>query len=514
MTGDSSPGVSVLADAGPAQELVLTEPALAFLTGLEGRLRSRRLELLAAREARQREFDRGSLPDFSAESEALRRDPSWRVAPAPADLLDRRVEITGPVDRKMVINALNSGAQTYMADFEDANSPTWKNCLEGQRNLIDAVRRTISLSSADKEYRLTTDPATLLVRPRGWHLEEKHLLVDGRPMSGSLFDFGLFVFHNSRVLVDRGSGPYLYLPKLEGRQEARLWASACQLVEEELGLPSGCVRTTVLIENILAAFEMDEILFEMRDRCVGLNAGRWDYLFSIIRKFRSRPDFVLPDRAAVTMAVPFMRAYTDLLVRTCHRRGAHAIGGMAAFVPSRSDPDGTRLALRKVAEDKVREVSQGFDGTWVAHPDLVATAGSVFERALGGRPHQLEASRDDVQVGAEQLLDVASTPGGVTRRGIETNVSVAVRYLASWLSGQGAVAIDNLMEDAATAEISRSQIWQWRHHSRLDGRVTQLAMARLGENPARRPALELFSEVALGPDYVEFLTIPGYSRLP
>ncbi len=514
MSSEGSSGLSVLADAGASQELVLTEAAQTFLEGLERRLRPQRLALLAAREERQRDFDRGLLPDFPAESEAIRLDPTWRVHPAPSDLQDRRVEITGPVDRKMVINALNSGAQTYMADFEDANSPTWENCVDGQRNLMDAVRRTISLSRAGKEYRLRSDPATLLVRPRGWHLEEKHVLVDGHPMSASLFDFGLFVFHNASALLDMGTGPYLYLPKLEGRLEARLWATACELAEEELGLPGACIRTTVLVENILAAFEMDEILFEMKERCVGLNAGRWDYLFSIIRKFRSRPDFVLPDRAAITMAVPFMRAYTDLLVHTCHRRGAHAIGGMAAFVPNRSDPEGTRLALRKVSEDKVREVRQGFDGTWVAHPDLVGTAGSVFQKALGGRPHQLESTRDDVRVGAEQLLDVASTPGRVTRRGIETNVSVGVRYLDSWLGGQGAVAIDNLMEDAATAEISRSQIWQWRRHARLDDRITQLAMDRLGENPARRRALELFAEVALGPQYVEFLTIPGYSTLP
>ncbi len=514
MSGKGVVGLSVSADAGSAQDLVLTDRALGFLEGLERRLRPQRLEVLAARQARQLDFDRGLLPDFPADSEALRQDDGWRVVPAPADLMDRRVEITGPVERKMVINALNSGAQTFMADFEDANSPTWSNCVEGQRNLMDAVRRTITLSRSGKQYRLGKHPATLLVRPRGWHLEEKHVLVDGRPMSASLFDFGLFVFHNAAALLRRGSGPYLYLPKLEGHLEARLWELACQLAEEELGLPAGCIRTTVLIENILAAFEMDEILFELRSRCVGLNAGRWDYLFSVIRKFRSRPDFVLPDRAAVTMTVPFMRAYTDLLVRTCHRRGAHAIGGMAAFVPNRSDPEGTRLALQRVAEDKVREAGQGFDGTWVAHPDLVATARSVFEEVLRGEPNQLGVLRADVQVDGRALLNVAATPGRVTRRGIETNVSVGVRYLASWLGGQGAVAIDNLMEDAATAEISRSQIWQWRKHGRLDARVTKLALDRLGENPARRPALELFTEVALGPDYIDFLTVPGYSRLP
>ncbi len=507
-------GISVSADAGSAQELVLTDPALSFLEGLERRLGPRRLEVLAARQARQHDFDRGLLPDFAAASEALRQDGSWRVAPAPADLMDRRVEITGPVERKMVINALNSGAQTFMADFEDANSPTWNNCVDGQRNLMDAVRRTITLDRAGKRYRLGSHPATLLVRPRGWHLEEKHVLVDGHPMSASLFDFGLFVFHNATALLEMGSGPYLYLPKLEGRLEARLWDLACRLAEEELGIPAGCIRTTVLIENILAAFEMDEILFEQRSRCVGLNAGRWDYLFSVIRKFRFRPDFVLPDRAAVSMTVPFMRAYTDLLVRTCHRRGAHAIGGMAAFVPNRSDPEGTRVALQRVAEDKIREAGQGFDGTWVAHPDLVPSARSVFEKALAGAPNQLAARRDDVRVDGRALLNVAATPGRVTRRGIETNVSVGVRYLDSWLGGQGAVAIDNLMEDAATAEISRSQIWQWRRHGRLDERVTKLALDRLGENPARRSALELFTEVALGADYVDFLTIPGYRRLP
>ncbi len=513
MSSEPPAGLSVLGDLGAVQDRVLTPAALDFLEQLERRLRAPRLLILAARSERQLDFDQGRLPDFAAESEALRADSGWRVAPAPADLRDRRVEITGPVDRKMVINALNSGAQTYMADFEDSNSPTWSNCVEGQANLMDAVRRTISLDRDGKEYRLGPDPATLLMRPRGWHLEERHVLVDGRPMSASLFDFGLFVFHNARRLLESGSGPYLYLPKLEGRLEARLWGQACRLAEEELELAPATIRTTVLIENILAAFEMDEILFEMRDRCVGLNAGRWDYLFSVIRKFRSRPDFVLPDRTAVTMTVPFMRAYTDLLVRVCHRRGAHAIGGMAAFVPTRSDPEGTRVALERVAEDKVREAGQGFDGTWVAHPDLVPTALAVFQKTLGDRPNQLERTRAELRVGREQLLDVAATPGEVTSQGVDTNVSVAVRYLDSWLRGQGAVAIDNLMEDAATAEICRSQIWQWRRHHRVEERVVQAALARFQEDVSVGPALELFSEVAMGSDYAEFLTIPGCARL-
>ena len=511
----SGPGVTLLGDAGPAQEEVLTEPALAFVVGLERQLRDSRQAILATRELLQAGFDDGLLPDFLSDTSSLREDAGWRVRSAPADLIDRRVEITGPVDRKMVINALNSGAQTYMADFEDSNSPTWPNCIEGQANLMAAVRRTISFDTSQKEYRLESKVATLMMRPRGWHLEDKHLIVDGRPISASLLDFGLFIFHNARLLIQSGSGPYLYLPKLESYLEARLWEQACSLAEGELALPAGSIRATVLIENVLAAFQMDEILFELRDRCVGLNAGRWDYLFSIIRKFRARTDFVLPDRAAVTMTVPFMQSYTDLLVKTCHRRGAHAMGGMAAFVPNRHDLRGTEMALAKVTQDKVREVGQGFDGTWVAHPDLVPTAAAVFDERMQGSPNQLERGRPEVRVGREELLSVPATPGQVSEQGILLNVSVGLRYLDSWLAGRGAVAIDNLMEDAATAEISRSQIWQWRSHSLMTPAQLEAALSRVAaENGPMEAASSLFEEVALGRDFVEFLTIPGCRRLP
>ena len=438
------------------------------------------------------------------------REGDWRVAPAPSDLQDRRCEITGPVDRKMMINAFNSGARVFMADFEDANSPTWTNVVEGQRNVSDAVRRTISLDTPEKSYRLNDDIATMLIRPRGWHLPERHVLVDGEPISGSLFDFGLVMFRNARELLERGSGPYFYLPKLESHLEARLWAQAFAFAEEELGLPAGSIRCTVLIETILAAFEMEEILYELRDYGCALNAGRWDYIFSVIKKFRSREDWVLPDRVQVTMTVPFMRAYTELLVRSCHRRGAHAIGGMAAFIPSRKDAAVNEVALAKVREDKQRESGDGFDGTWVAHPDLVPVATEVFDGVLGERPNQVARLREDVVPDEAALLSIPDTPGEVTEAGLHTNVSVGVRYLDAWLHGVGAAAIDNLMEDAATAEISRSQVWQWVRSGRFD---EALVRGRSELVEAGDEAKELFTQLALAPQLVEFLTLPAYTHL-
>jgi len=504
---------------GPAvagAERVLTEEALAFVTDLHRELEPERRRLLQARAERMERLAAGELPDFLPETASVRDDPGWRVAAAPADLQDRRVEITGPVERKMMINALNSGASVFMADFEDANSPTWENCVQGQANLIDAIDKTISLQTEEKSYALNDEIATLLVRPRGWHLHEKHVLVDGEPISASLFDFGLYMFHCAERLGEHGSGPYFYLPKLESHLEARLWNDAFLWAQERLGLPRGTVRATVLIETILAAFEMEEILYELREHSSGLNAGRWDYMFSVIKKFRDRPEFVLPDRPLVTMTVPFMRAYTELLVKTCHRRGAHAIGGMAAFIPSRRDPEINAVALQKVTEDKIREANDGFDGTWVAHPDLVPTARAEFDKVLGDRPNQVSRQRDDVSVTAAQLLDVDATPGDVTEDGVRLNVSVGIQYIAAWLAGTGAAAINNLMEDAATAEISRSQIWQWVRHGRVEkGHVEEVAsdeLEKLGD--AYRPAAELFQQVALDPDFVEFLTLPAYELLP
>jgi malate synthase len=501
---------------GPVEESageVLTPDALAFVAALQRRFGAEREQLLAARAERQAELDAGALPDFLPETREV-REGHWRVAAAPADLQDRRVEITGPVDRKMIINALNSGARVYMADFEDANSPTWQNVVAGQANLIDAIERTITLESNGKTYALGNDPAVLVVRPRGWHLPEKHVLVDGEPVSGSLFDFGLYVFHNGARLLERGSGPYFYLAKLENHREARLWNDVFDFAEQELGLPAVSIKATVLIETVLAAFEMDEILYELRDHVVGLNAGRWDYLFSLIKKFRARPEFVLPDRAQLTMTTPFMRAYTELLVKTCHRRGAHAMGGMAAFIPSRRDPEVNQTALSKVREDKVREAGDGFDGTWVAHPDLVPVASEVFDRVLGDAPNQVERGRDDVDVGAADLLDLRVEGGEITDEGLRTNVSVGIRYLESWLRGVGAAAIDNLMEDAATAEISRSQIWQWVQHGRVTPqRVREVADAEAFEGDRFADARDLFERVALADDFAEFLTLPAYDYI-
>jgi malate synthase len=414
-----------------------------------------------------------------------------------------------------VINALNCGARVFMADFEDSNSPTWENMVEGQRNLSDAIARTIRLETPGKTYELGERVATLLVRPRGWHLVERHFEVDGEPISGSLFDFGLYLLRNHAALAALGSGPYFYLPKLESHLEARLWHRVFCRAQDELGIARGTVRATVLIETILAAFEMDEILHELGEHATGLNAGRWDYLFSVIKKLGHRPEFVLPDRAAVGMGVPFMRAYAELLVHTCHRRGAHAIGGMAAFIPNRRDPEVNATALARVREDKEREVSQGYDGTWVAHPDLVPVAMEVFDRVLGERPNQLGVLRDDIVPDAGALLDVASTPGEITQDGLRNNISVGIQYLQAWLRGSGAVAINNLMEDAATSEISRAQVWQWVRHGRFSAddvaRVTDEEMARLG--PDHDQARALFDLVATGDDFIEFLTLPAYQQL-
>ena len=494
-------------------DAVLTPDSVDFLTRLQRRFGPLRAELLAARAERAQRLREGELPDFLAGTKEI-REGDWRVAPVPAELQDRRVEITGPVDRKMVINALNSGAKMFMADFEDSNSPTWQNCIEGQVNLTDALERTIALEQGEKSYRLSDQVATLLVRPRGWHLEERHFQVEGAPISASLFDFGLYFFRNHL----RG-GHFFYLPKLESHLEARLWNDVFVWAQDDLDVPQGTIKATVLIETILAAFEMDEILYELREHSAGLNAGRWDYIFSVIKKLGHRPEFILPDRAAVTMAVPFMQAYSELLVKTCHRRGAHAIGGMAAFIPSRRDAAVNEIALAKVREDKEREAGQGFDGTWVAHPDLVPVALAIFDEVLGERPNQVERQREDVTASAAALLDVAATPGEITEEGLRNNVSVGIQYLAAWLQGSGAVAIFNLMEDAATSEISRSQVWQWLAHGRVERadveRVIGEEVAKLGEGYGEARAL--FEQVALpqdaADDFVEFLTLPAYERL-
>jgi malate synthase len=505
---------------------VLTPEALEFVATLQREFGGRRLELLRLRDERQARLDAGESPDFLPATRSV-RESEWRVAPAAKDLQDRRVEITGPTDRKMLINALNSGARVFMADFEDANTPTWANLVEGQVNLIDAIERTLDFTSPEgKEYRLNAEVATLVVRPRGWHLEERHVEVGGKAVSGSLFDFGIYFFHNARRLLEKGSGPYFYLPKLESHLEARLWNDVFNFAQDGLGIPRGTIRATVLIETILAAFEMEEILYELRDHSSGLNAGRWDYIFSIIKKFRNRPEFVLPDRAQVTMTVPFMRAYTELLVKTCHRRGAHAMGGMAAFIPSRRDAEVNRVALAKVKEDKDREALAGFDGTWVAHPDLVATATEAFDRVLGPRPNQLERQRPDVAVSSAQLIDVVVPGGSITENGLRLNVSVGIQYIESWLRGVGAAAINNLMEDVATAEISRSQVWQWiRHSSRLSegapvtaDLVREIADDELAKVRERlggdlwakgrfAEAREVFEEVALAESFPAFLTL-------
>jgi malate synthase len=499
---------------------ILTPEATRFLTRLAGKFEPRRRELLSRRQVRQREIDGGALPGFLAETAHI-REAEWTVAPIPRDLLDRRVEITGPVDRKMIINALNSGASVFMADFEDSNSPTWMNNLEGQANLRDAVEGTISFVSPEgKRYALKPQVATLLVRPRGWHLEEKHFLVDGKPISGSLFDFGLYFFHNAKRLIQKGTGPYFYLPKMESHLEARLWNDVFCFAQDELGIPRGTIRATVLIETILAAFEMDEILYELRGHSSGLNCGRWDYIFSFIKKFRNRPDFVLPDRSIVTMEKHFLKSYVDLLIKTCHRRGIHAMGGMAAQIPIKNDPVANEKALEKVRQDKLREVNAGHDGTWVAHPGLVPIAKEIFDAHMK-EANQIGRRRDDVQVSAKNLLAV--TEGEITEQGLRWNIDVGLQYLESWLRGSGCVPIYNLMEDAATAEICRSQVWQWvRHGAKLnDGRPVTQEMVRkvIAEKKIEltggrmAEAAKIYEQMMTSPDFAEFLTLVAYDYI-
>jgi malate synthase len=523
-------GVSISGRITPEFAQILTPEAVAFVAKLHRQFETRRQELLARRAARQKEFDAGRLPDFLAETKSI-CESDWRVAPQPRDLLDRRVEITGPTDRKMVINALNCGASTFMADFEDANCPTWHNMIDGQINLRDAVRRTITLEQGGKTYKLNERTAVLIPRPRGWHLDEKHVSVDGKPVAGGIFDFALFFFHNAKQLLSRGSGPYFYLPKMESHLEARLWNDIFRLAQEELGIPQGSIKATCLIETVVAAFEMDEFLWELKDHCAGLNIGRWDYIFSCIKKFRSHKDFCLADRSQVTMTAPFMRAYALLLVKTCHRRGAPAMGGMAAQIPIKNDPVANEAALDKVRQDKLREVTDGCDGTWVAHPALVPIAREVFDKHMP-QPNQYGKQRPDVIVGARDLLDF-KPEGPITEAGLRNNISVGIQYLGAWLAGNGCVPVFNLMEDAATAEISRSQIWQWIRSDKgrlADGRKVTVELFRkllaeelpkvkgtLGEEAYAAGRYEegarLFERITADDNYVEFLTLPAYERI-
>jgi malate synthase len=501
-------------DTGATQPL--SDDALAFVAELHGQFEQRRRELLQARAERRERLRAGERPGFLPDTRDV-REGDWTIPTVPQALRDRRVEITGPTERKMLINALNSGARVFMADFEDATAPSWENLVQGQANLIEAFAGTISLQTDEKTYELNDEVATVCVRPRGWHLPEHHVRVDGDPVSGSLFDFGVFVHNNSRELADSGRGPFLYLPKLESHLEARLWNDVLSFAEDRLSLERGTIRATVLIEHILAAFEMEEILYELREHAAGLNAGRWDYIFSAIKSFPNDPAAVLPDRAQVTMTVPFMHAYTELLVATCHRRGAHAIGGMAAFIPSRRNSEVNETAIAKVREDKRREAGAGCDGSWVAHPDLVPIVAEIFDEVLGERPNQLDKQREDVSVSGEQLLDFTVPDGSVTPEGIENNVAVSLRYLAAWLGGLGAVGIFNLMEDAATAEISRSQVWQWIRHGRTSRadveRVIDAQLAELDGTAHLDDAVELFKRVALSEELQEFLTLPAYELL-
>jgi malate synthase len=501
-------------------EAILADDALAFVEELQGRFGARRRELLQARE------ERGAPSGFLDETREI-REGDWRVPPPRDDYADRRVEITGPTDRKLVINALNSGAKGFMADFEDANSPTWRNQVEGHVNLIDAIEGTITYDSEEdqKHYELVDEPAVLLVRPRGWHLDEKHLRTDDGFVAGAFMDFGLYAFHNARRLHDKGKGLYLYLPKMEHHLEARLWNEVFDFAEDALGVPQGTIRATVLIETLPAAFQMEEIVYELREHSYGLNAGRWDYIFSMIKSFREDPRFVLPDRDDVKMTVPFMRAYTELLIQTCHKRGAFAMGGMAALIPSRKDPEANERAIDAVREDKRREAGDGMDGTWVAHPDVVEVAMAAFDEVLGDNPNQIDRQRPDVRVTPEMLLDAASTPGDITEEGLRNDVSVGFQYISFWLGGRGAAGINNLMEDAATAEISRSQIWQWIRHGKftrehvrevLDQEMERIH-AEVGDEvwEAGRPdeTREVFERVALGEDFPTFLTLVAYDKL-
>jgi malate synthase len=522
-------GITLTAQPVCRQNEVLTPDALEFIARLHRATAARRQELLQARRTRRAEIAGGADPRFLRETEDIRNDPTWRVAPPAPGLEDRRVEITGPVDKKMTINALNSGAKVWLADMEDSSTPTWRNVIKGQLNLTDALERRIDFTTEEgKEYKLRPDAElpTIVVRPRGWHLPEKHMLIDGAPVAGGIVDFGLFFFHNARRLLAQGKGPYFYLPKIENHLEARLWNDIFIIAQDLLGVPQGTIRATVLIETITAAFEMEEILYELRDHAAGLNAGRWDYIFSLIKNFRTRgPRFVLPDRAQVTMTAPFMRAYTEQLVRACHKRGAMAIGGMAAAVPNRKDPEANTNAFEKVRADKTREATDGFDGSWVAHPDLVPVCREVFDSTLGDKPNQLDKLREDVIPDDRALINVAATEGTITEQGIRNNIEVGIRYIESWLRGNGAVAIHNLMEDAATAEISRSQLWQWIYaraitdhgeiithnwiEELLDEEFTRLERF---DGDRFEDARDIFEEVTLAPDFPSFLTLPAYAR--
>ena len=512
----------------PRRDQVFTPDATDFIANLVREFRDERNELLDARKVRQADFESGLRPDFPEETKSIRED-NWQVSPPPEEIADRRVEITGPTERKMMINALNSGARVFMADCEDSSTPTWENVLEGQINIRDAFRRELALETGEKKYRLNEEIATLFIRPRGWHLSEKNVVIDGLAAPASLIDFGLVIFHNAQSVIQKGNGPYFYLPKLESYKEARLWNKVFCYAQETLGIPHGSIRATVLIETILAAFEMDEILYELKDHSAGLNAGRWDYIFSVAKKFSSDPAFVLPDRSDVTMTVPFMRAYTELMVATCHKRGAHAIGGMSAFIPNRRNPEVTEEALEKVAADKSREATDGCDGTWVAHPDLVEIAIEEFNKVLQNKPNQIDRLREDVSVSAQDLLSIDQTGGAITLEGLRINVEIGLRYIASWLAGTGAAAINNLMEDAATAEISRAQVWQWVHHEKdLDNGQTvtadlvkdiiQQEIAAIEEDMGTDlfntfpfdQARKVFEEVALADEFVDFLTLPAY----
>ena len=519
-------GVAISAPTNPAYDAILTPDALAFVAKLHRAFEARRQDLLAARAERTRRLDAGEKPDFLAATASV-RGGDWTIDPLPQALVRRRVEITGPVDRKMIINAFNSGADSYMADFEDANTPNWDNQIQGQINLRDAIRRTISLEQGGKTYKLNDTVAVLQVRPRGWHLDEKHVTVDGRRVSGGLFDFGLFLFHNARELLARGAGPYFYLPKMESHLEARLWNDVFVLAQDALGLPRGTIKATVLVETILAAFEMDEILYELREHSAGLNAGRWDYIFSAIKKFKVDRDFCLSDRGQITMNVPFMRAYALLLLKTCHRRGAPAIGGMSALIPIKNDPEKNAKAMEGIRADKRRDATDGYDGGWVAHPGLVASAMEEFVAVLGDRPNQIDKTRDDVQVTGADLLNF-KPEAPITETGLRNNINVGIHYLGAWLSGSGAVPIHNLMEDAATAEISRSQVWQWIHSPKGvldDGRKVDAPMVRalIPEELARvkgtgaegqfDKAAEIFERMATGAEFTEFLTLPLYEAL-
>jgi malate synthase len=524
-------GIEFRGETGGAFSDILTPEAVRFVASLQRKFNPPRETLLAKRSERQQRIDAGQLPDFLPETRRI-READWKIAPVPADLQDRRVEITGPAgDRKMVINALNSGAKVFMADFEDANSPTWENSIGGQRNLRDAIRRTIDYTSPEgKAYKLNGNPAVLVARPRGWHLVEKHMLVDGLPVSASLFDFGLYFFHNARELLQRGSGPYFYLPKMESHLEARLWNEVFVFAQDELGIPQGSIKATCLIETILAAFEMDEILYELRDHVAGLNCGRWDYIFSYIKKLRNQPRVIVPDRSLVTMTAPFMRAYSLLAIRTCHKRGAHCIGGMAAQIPIKNNPAANEEALAKVRSDKLREARDGHDGTWVAHPGLVPVARAVFDDIMPG-PNQIAKQLDGIHITAADLLEVPA--GEITEAGVRTNISVGIQYIEAWLRGYGAVPINNLMEDAATAEISRAQLWQWIKHPKgvlNDGRKITVELFRLlmkEELDKIRAAIgpdaydggkfdtaaALFEAMTVAEQFEDFLTVPGYRYL-